>query len=825
MANTTKSTSKNSSRGKASTTKKRGRPPKRQPKNPSVNRQVWALLYGLLGIISLLSLMRFDGFVLEGIFNVFSALFGIGVYLVPFSFFGAAIIMIIRPKGPVRLRTTSVLMLPFILGSLFHLIYVDNLTLSIKAVFGLFATGVSHSTGGFLSGLISMLFAAAISKTGSLIVFIFLLISTLLITFNLTPAAIWSVIKAPEYEYEDEEEEAKYTTQPNPIIKKAIEKKATRASKKQFDIPLDPPLTKNDISINDDPFNEPEQPKKPITPAEYLENINKPQKNKKEEYKPCDIDGLVRLAAENAPQKEEKEPTKLSPEDAQKLSDDIDKSQKAPVSQYAYPPINLLDRGTNVSSGDTTSELTDSSKRLIDTLQSFNIDAQIINIVRGPSVTRFEITISRGIKFSRITSLSDDIALSLGAASVRIAPIPDKLAIGIEVPNKIIQTVYIRDVVSSKAFSKAKSKISFAVGKDITGSAIIGDIAKMPHMLIAGTTGSGKSVCINTLLISLLYKSTPEEVRLIMIDPKMIELAAYNGIPHLLIPVVTDPHKAAGALNWAVGEMMKRYKLFSEHGAKDLPSYNAIMRQKKNSEEEGEWNTLPQVVIVIDELADLMMVAAKDVEEAICRIAQMARAAGMHLVIATQRPSADVITGIMKANIPSRIAFAVASQIESRIILDQTGAEKLIGKGDMLFNPLGASKPTRVQGCFLSTPEVEKVIEFVKKSGEADYSEEVIEHIEKVASGKSAGSNGINTSNAAADEDELLPQAIQLVVDSGQASVSMLQRRLKLGYARAARLVDQMEDRGIVGPFEGSKPREVRISKDDWQEMKLRQMD
>ena len=450
--------------------------------------------------------------------------------------------------------------------------------------------------------------------------------------------------------------------------------------------------------------------------------------------------------------------------------------------------------------------------------------------MRGPSVTRFELSIPRGIKLSRITALSDDIALSLGAANVRIAPIPDKVAVGIEVPNKTVNTVYIRECIASPAFTNARSRLSFAVGKDITGKPVIGDIAKMPHMLIAGTTGSGKSVCINSMLISILYKSTPEEVRLIMVDPKMVELGNYNGIPHLLIPVVTDPKKAAGALNWAVGEMERRYKLFADHQVRNLVGYNDLMRAEKAKAEQEEggdpeqYQVLPQIVIVIDELADLMMVAAKEVETSICRIAQKARAAGMHLVVATQRPSADVITGIMKANIPSRIAFAVASQIESRIILDTTGAEKLIGKGDMLYAPLGEGKPTRVQGCFISSDEIEAVIAHIKQTSTAEYNEEILEHIERQAEqvdSKGGGSSG----DPGEDEDEMIEEAIDVIMDCRQASTSMLQRRLKLGYSRAARIIDQIEERGIIGPFEGSKPRQILISKEEWQEMKLRRND
>ena len=403
-----------------------------------------------------------------------------------------------------------------------------------------------------------------------------------------------------------------------------------------------------------------------------------------------------------------------------------------------------------------------------------------------------------------------------------MAPVPGKIsAVGIEVPNRAVTPVRIREVIESREFTGHKSAVAFAVGKDIGGNRIIGDIAKLPHVLIAGTTGSGKSVCTNSLIVSLLYKSTPEEVRFIMVDPKMVELAPYNGIPHLLIPVVTDPKKAAGALQWAVFEMMKRYKLFSENGVKDLTSYNALAAQSQPDEAGEPLKKLPSVVVVIDELADLMLVAAKEVEDSICRVAQMGRAAGMHLVIATQRPSADVITGLMKANIPSRIAFAVASSMESRIILDNPGAEKLVGKGDMLYAPLGEGKPRRVQGCFIAPEEIERVVDFVKEKGETAYSEDVIRQIEQVVQEKDKKGGPAPEPTDADDGDELLPAAVEVVLETGQASVSMLQRRLKLGYSRAARLVDQMEERGIVGPFEGSKPRQLLIDKAKWQEMQM----
>ena len=486
---------------------------------------------------------------------------------------------------------------------------------------------------------------------------------------------------------------------------------------------------------------------------------------------------------------------------------------------YQFPPITLLraSRGENFT--EAGAELRNNSRRLAETLTSFGVDATPGDVIHGPSVTRYEFVLDQGVKLSKLTNLADDIALALGATGVRIAPIPDKISVvGIEVPNKHVTPVFIRDVIESRDFTEHRSKTAFALGRDIAGRNVIGDIEKLPHVLIAGTTGSGKSVCTNSLIISLLYKSTPDEVRFIMVDPKMVELAPYNGIPHLLIPVVTDPKKAAGALQWAVFEMMKRYKTFSENGVKKLEEYNKLARATEGME------TLPSVVVVIDELADLMLVAAKEVEESICRVAQMGRAAGVHLVIATQRPSADVITGLMKANIPSRIAFAVASSLESRIILDNTGAEKLVGKGDMLYAPLGAGKPTRVQGCFISPEEIEQVVEFVKQSGEAHYSDEVIAKIEESVQEKEKGGSkgGPAAADSGEDEgDELLPAAVEVVLETGQASVSMLQRRLKLGYSRAARLVDQMEERGIVGPFEGSKPRQLLITRAQWQEMQM----
>ena len=489
--------------------------------------------------------------------------------------------------------------------------------------------------------------------------------------------------------------------------------------------------------------------------------------------------------------------------------------ENADHSAYQLPPVSFLRAGKKDQT-DATEEIRFNRDRLDTALSSFGVNATIRDVTRGPTVTRYDLELEAGVKLNKITNLSGDLALALGVENVRIAPIPDKIStVGIEVPNKIVSAVCLRDIIDSPAFRNAKSKLSFAVGKDIGGNCIIGNISKLPHMLIAGTTGSGKSVCMNSLILSLLYKATPDEVRLIMIDPKMVELGIYNGIPHLFIPVVTDPKKAAGALQWAVVEMLKRYRLFSEAQVRDLASYNALQKN------EPDGQTLPQVVIVIDELADLMLCAAKEVEESICRVAQMGRAAGMHLIIATQRPSADVITGLMKANIPSRIAFAVSSSLESRIILDTSGAEKLIGMGDMLYAPIGTGKPLRVQGSFVSDEEREEVVRFIKQNSEAQYSDDIIAQIEKSAAeaDKKSGPAPEADKPAKSDYDELLPQGVDVILETKQASVSMLQRRLKLGYSRAARMVDQMEEMGIVGPFEGSKPRKILITKEQWQEM------
>lgn len=839
---TTKKSTKSAPKGK------RAAQPQPEELGPILSRPVWGAIWGIVGLLCLLSILPIDGVLLKWLHRGIGALIGKGAYVMPFALIGIAVLLFARPKGPVRLRGTCIALMPLLIGSIIHAFSCANeYDLSMSTLSGLLSTGMEGSSGGLLGGGLYILLEWALSSIGALLILLVLFIVSLLVACRITPQALYDMVRPPEYEYEDEEERERYEAPLQlPNIHEAAAAHAQRREerrahrKSDFDIPID-----TDPPGEDKPGEELIDPikrhGKAIAPDEYLrslrDNVKKKAgsimdlvENKQPEEEPAHAsEPEPEHEAAPAPASKSKKTENISETEQAAMNEQIDESQKAPMPVYDYPPIDLLTQGKHASVAGAETELRESSACLLDTLDSFNIEAQIIGIVRGPSVTRFELTIPRGIKISRITALSDDIALSLGAANVRIAPIPDKVAVGIEVPNKTVNTVFIRECIGSPAFANAKSRLSFAVGKDITGKPVIGDIAKMPHMLIAGTTGSGKSVCINSMLISLLYKSTPEEVRLIMVDPKMVELGNYNGIPHLLIPVVTDPKKAAGALNWAVGEMERRYKLFADHQVRNLVGYNDLMRSEKAKAEQTEdghpeqYQVLPQIVIVIDELADLMMVAAKEVENSICRIAQKARAAGMHLVVATQRPSADVITGIMKANIPSRIAFAVASQIESRIILDTTGAEKLIGKGDMLYAPLGEGKPTRVQGCFISNEEIEAVIARIKETSTAEYSEEILEHIEQQAEqvgNNKGGSSGTN--DPGDDEDELIEEAIEVIMDCRQASTSMLQRRLKLGYSRAARIIDQIEDRGIIGPSEGSKPRQILISREDWQEMKLR---
>lgn len=760
-------------------------------------------------------------------------------------------------KRPVLMRGICVLLFILLCGCISHMTLTSqNPQLSLALISELYTGGIKGTTGGLLCGGLAVLLRWLCGTVISYIILIAAALLTLLGAMQITiPSIIRAVRNRPKADWEIEDFEEK--PEPASIVVNHIATKriayveGRRKAKAEKAADIDIPMDEAQEAEEETPETVPIQNIKEQNPklSDFMRQVEAdiatpvsaagvPVVEETEDMPAApEIDTEVepeRILAEMpaferdtaiqpAPVLEtaalrEKVTAKDALESAAQVSIEIAQEAAVEKPEYCFPPIDLLRLPVN-GSADGTGEMRENSRRLSETLQSFKIEAHIINVTRGPSVTRYEVELEKGVRLNKLTTAADDIALNLGASGVRIAAVPGKISVvGIEVPNKAVTTVSLREVIDSNEFARAKSKSSFAVGKDIGGSCIVGNIAKLPHMLIAGTTGSGKSVCMNSIIISLLYKAGPEDIRLIMIDPKMVELGIYNGIPHLLIPVVTDPKKAAGSLQWAVTEMMRRYRAMSDAGVRDMESYNSII---ESQEVEGE--KLAQVVVIIDELADLMLVAAKEVEESICRIAQMGRAAGIHLIIATQRPSADVITGLMKANIPSRIAFAVASAMESRIILDTQGAEKLVGKGDMLFAPIGSGKPKRVQGCFVSDAEVEAVTSYVKNNYTTSYDQQVIAEIERKAEQTGNGKSSAADVEPNANElggDEMLPAAVDVILETGQASVSMLQRRLKLGYARAARIVDEMEERGIVGPFQGSKPRAILITKEQWAAMR-----
>ena len=814
-----------------------------------------------------------DGALLQLVQGMVLGLIGqVGFYFAIPGLLYLFVICLFRRKTAVKFRGFCIIAFVFLCGSIYHLIKDPYLGSGADVILNLYTGGAEGITGGILCGGFAELLLWAFSRLLSFILCILAAVIALLGAMQITiPSIIRAIANRPREELDDEAEYVEPAAKVvNHIANKNIEKKrqrrekavaglpqstdkrqepaAGKAKKAEPAIPVAVEAEEESISsapsrakgimntldaMEEAPGKKSRKAEKAVEAApvqkssvsvdveeDFTADIPKtmPKLNLREE-----IPSIVKqnkmpesLQEKSSEEKGGKVTAKEATASAKQVTKEIEQNQAAPQPAYCFPPIDLLKRPGR-GSADGTEEMRENSRRLNETLASFNIDAHIINVTRGPSVTRYEVELDKGVRLNKLTGCADDIALSLGASGVRIAAVPGKISVvGIEVPNRAVTTVSLREVIDSGEFNKAKSKSSIALGKSIEGSAVVGNIAKMPHLLIAGTTGSGKSVCMNSIIISLLYKAGPEDVKLIMVDPKMVELGIYNGIPHLLIPVVTDPKKAAGSLQWAVTEMLRRYKMMSDLGVRDLESYNSIVMNEEGGKK------LPQVVIIIDELADLMMVAAKEVEDSICRIAQMGRAAGMHLIIATQRPSANVITGLMKANIPSRIAFSVASAMESRIILDTMGAEKLVGKGDMLYAPIGSGKPLRVQGCFVTDSEVESVAGYVKENYNAEYNQQVLEEIEKTAQQtgkKTASVSEIDANEEELDGDEMLPQAVDVILETGQASVSMLQRRLKLGYARAARIVDEMEEKGIVGPFQGSKPRAILITKEQWQSM------
>lgn len=716
-------------------------------------------------------------------------------YIVPIGTMAIAIYLVIEEKERVTGKLVNYGVFLICIATIMTAYQISKGTLNAAGDFwtvvaDAYELGEKTIGGGAIGAMVAVPLTQLIGLLGTVILCIGISLINLIFIFGIKPAqalsdAIETMAERRRERKEDAEDEEEIEVVPKKRGRKPKEKKE---EKEKEELPLEDQITinLNDSSSRRKKYNHEKDDLVPLT--------------KETQVASHDDNGLFKQEEE---QKEEKTKQVLVLEHALTVEDEA----------YQFPPIDLLSEGKARTLKGGKKALADTASKLQKTLYSFGVSAKVENVSVGPAITRYEIKPAEGVRVSKIANLADDIALNLAAESIRIeAPIPGKQAVGIEIPNKENEVVHLRDIIETEDFANHKSKLAFALGKNVAGQEIIADIGKMPHVLIAGATGSGKSVCINTLITSIIYKAKPSEVKLVMIDPKVVELSVYNGIPHLLIPVVTDPKKAAGALAWAVQEMVNRYSLFASKGVRDMKGYNEAI------DKEGGNGKLPHIVIIIDELADLMMVAAKDVEDAICRLAQMARAAGMHLVIATQRPSVDVITGIIKANIPSRIAFAVSSQVDSRTILDMVGAEKLLGKGDMLFYPSGAPKPTRVQGAFVSDKEVEKIVEFLKKnSGENKYNEDIIESIEKA----NTSDKELEEMKEEDDTDPLLMDAIDTVVETGQASTSFIQRRFKVGYARAGRIIDQMEERGIISGYQGSKPREVLMTKERLDELKM----
>jgi len=708
------------------------------------NNEIVGIILLTFSIISMISLYSDKtGIVGKELVILLKSLFGVGAYAISLLILMYSLFLLFKNKNFLDYKRIICLLITFLCFiNMVQIYFYDNIGYFKNYVLDSIKHGLNGSGGGIVSAITVFVLVKFLGVIGSWLFLIStLIISIILITDISLIESIKSVYKQMSKlieKYKNKKKTLEFNNEN--ILRDIVEK------------PDEKKLSRKKIANNE------EQQLKIIQP--YLE------------------------------EKEETEEKKDQSEDEVKISKIENKGKT--YENYIYPPIELLKEGIPHQKVNNNL-IIENAKKLEETLKNFAIDAKVVQVSRGPAITRFELQPSPGVKVSRIVSLTDDIALSLAAPSVRIeAPIPGKSAIGIEVPNEKISVVTLREVIDTKKFRESKSDLTIGLGKDIAGNIVIADLSKMPHLLIAGATGSGKSVCINTLIVSLLYKASPDKVKMILIDPKVVELNIYNGIPHLLTPVVTDPKKAAGVLNWAVNEMTERYKAFAENNVRDIEGYNKI----------HGIDTMPKIVVIVDELSDLMMVSPAEVEEYICRLAQMARAAGIYLVIATQRPSVDVITGVIKANIPSRISFAVSSQIDSRTILDMSGAEKLLGKGDMLYYPIGESKPIRVQGAFISDKEVEEIVNFLKSNANEPKYEEIIVESK-------------STLNKEIEEDELMNDAIKVIVETGQASISMLQRRLRIGYARAARIIDQMEQKGIISGYDGSKPRQILLSEEE----------
>ena len=777
-------------------TKKKSRSTKKAQAKNTANRHLVSVIWFAISLFFLCVVFIKGENLWLGLHNIIFGLFGVTAFAVPFLLgFVAIMYALDKINGSFKAKMIESAILILLIGAA-----VDVFSSHSDVGFGehlvsAYTNGVALKSGGFFGALVGQPVFLGFGKAGACITIVLLIFVFLMLVTGTTLIALFKALSKPVKTVKAQVEEAYHEAQ---------EKEPKGGKTLKIIKGFDPNISVDDI------------PKKRRSKTEDLDHK---QAKVVSTYYDEPMPQEVLAAPEGAEDKEnldraldlaEEEKIDFKAE-TKEFTENLENAEKV-ENAYVFPPLTLLKKSLNPEAATQGAQLT--AEHLINTLKSFGVEARVVNISRGPTVTRYELQPSAGVKISKITNLADDIALNLAAAGVRIeAPIPNKAAVGIEVPNKQSDVVDVRGIFESPDFVSAKSKLTVALGRDIGGNAIVTDLAKMPHGLIAGATGSGKSVCINSIIMSILYKATPEEVKLLMIDPKVVELGVYNGIPHLLVPVVTDPRKASGALGWAVTEMEKRYKMFADRGVRNIEGYNKFVEELGDPEIEK----MPHIVIIIDELADLMMTSPKEVEDSINRIAAKARAAGMHLLVATQRPSVDVVTGVIKANIPTRIAFAVSSQIDSRTILDGAGAEKLLGRGDMLFRFAGAPKPSRIQGCFVSDSEVESVVEFIKKGKTADYDDNIMVEIERQAAVEKKQKTGLAEDGP--EEDSMLSEAIRVVVENGMASTSLLQRKLKLGYARAARIVDEMEQRGVVGPYKGAKPRDVLITMDQLMEM------
>ena len=790
---------------------KKGSAPKKRPQqanNNGGNRQLTALIIFAVSVLWLCLAIINAGGLWGAIRTFLFGVFGFCTFILPILMLAVAVLITLdKTNGKSVSRILQAFVVISLICSIVHIFQCDSGSTyfaTIKDAYNYYKIDGSMLGGGawgaVLGGILMLI--TGDSKPAALVIAFIILFVLIMVITGLTLANLIRGISKPVKKIGEVAGEK--ITEYGERVETHTQEREKRKREFKADVDLGPDPIKEPVLAEAEPETEPEEdtlvPFSDITPA---------KEEKKEQEKVINLDDIIKKnTLKNQPAPKEEVKAEEKPDDDGFDDEDADKPP------YVLPTLDCLAPAKEGADTGFEGELKQNAQKLIDTLNSFGVETRIVDIARGPSVTRYEIQPAAGVKISKITNLTDDIALNLAAGGIRIeAPIPNKAAVGIEIPNKKRTTVTFREIVDTQQYKSASSKLFVALGKDIGGNCMYADLAKMPHLLVAGTTGSGKSVCMNAMIVSILYNASPDEVKLLMIDPKKVEFTVYNGIPHLIVPVVSDPRKASGALAWAVTEMLTRYKMFSDNNVRDISGYNSICEsigQKK----------MPQIVIFIDELSDLMMAAPHEVEDSICRLAQMARAAGMHLVIATQRPSVDVITGLIKANIPSRLALKTSSQIDSRTIIDSAGAEKLLGNGDMLFYPVGIAKPLRIQGCFLSDKEVETVVDFIKKQEQSEYDDEVMQEIERQAANNSKKKeSSASSDDADGPADDMLPKAIEAVVEAQSASTTLLQRKLKLGYARAARIVDELEERGIIGPYEGAKPRKVLISKQQWYEM------